>query len=109
MGGEIIGIIYLPGAYFLYRFCRLVLTTELPDRAIYFVFLLLALGLGVVGMVSSYLPTIPENYNSSFLRGWFMICASFWITVLYPISKLLIFLVNKLKAKGLLFNANKSP
>lgn len=109
MGSEIIVVIFLPGIYFLYRFCRLVITAELPDRAIYFAFLLLALGLGVVGMVNSYLPTIPENYNSSFLRSWFMICTSFWLTVLYPVSKLLVFLIAKLKAKACGFNAKKSP
>ena len=96
MGSEIIAVILIPGIYLFFRLCYLVLTARNPERTIYFAALLIALALGVIGMLNSYLPDIPENYNGSFLLGWFMIKTSFWLMVIYPVVKLGIYLKSEL-------------
>jgi hypothetical protein len=95
MGSEIIAIIFIPGIYLFCRLCYLVLTVSNPERAIYFIALQVALALGVIGMLNSFLPSIPENYNTSFLLGWFMIKTSFWLIILYPIAKLCVYLKHR--------------
>lgn len=99
MGSEIIAIIFIPGIYLFFRLCYLVVMATFPERAIYLFFLLLAIALGVRGMLNSYLPSIPGNYNTSFLLGWFMIKASFWLLILFPLARVCIFLKEKLQSK----------
>jgi hypothetical protein len=105
MGSEIIAIVFIPGIYLFVRLCYLTLVAKLPDRAVFFITLLLAIALGVNGMLNSYLPSIPENYNTSFLLGWFMIKTSLWLIVLYPVAKLCIFLMEKFQNKGVQLRA----
>jgi hypothetical protein len=99
MGSEIVIVIVIPGIYLFCRLCYLVLTASHPERTIYFFALQVALALGVIGMLNSYRPSIPENFNTSFLLGWFMIKTSFWLIVIYPITKIGIYLKLKFKAQ----------
>ena len=72
----------------------------LPDRAVYLFALLLALGLGVRGMLNAYSPNIPENWNTSFLVGWFLTSASFWLIVTSAAGALLLLGFRRLRSKG---------
>ncbi|MDZ4076775.1 MULTISPECIES: hypothetical protein [Hydrocarboniphaga] len=107
MGSEIALLIVLPGlgvfAWLSYR----TLTGPLPDRALYLVALLAGLMLGVSGMVSAYRPDIPENWNTSFLVGWFLMSASFWLIVATGIALLCIFVLRKFDARATGSNADR--
>lgn len=81
MGTEILILIVIPGfvifCWLIYR----VLSQPPLQRAVYLAALLIALALGVLGMVNAYRPDIPANWNPSFLLGWFLMSSSFWLIV----------------------------
>ena len=90
----------LPGLGAFAWLCYGTLTSELPGRAVYFLALLVGLALGVWGMVNAYIPTIPENWNTSFLVGWFLISASLWLIATSVIAALCLFVLRTAHANG---------
>ena len=99
MGSEILLLIVIPGAYSFARLCYLALVAPLFERCVYLVALLGGLGLGVRGMVSAYIPSIPENWNASFLVGWFLMSASFWLIAAHMTARLTLLLKQRLQSR----------
>jgi|SRR6056297_309282 len=100
MGTEITILIVPVGlALFGWLLFRIV-AGSLPDRAVYLFALLAALGLGVRGMVTAYSPSIPENWNTSFLIGWFLTSASFWLVVTSCAGAILLLAIRWLRSEG---------
>ncbi|WP_428380972.1 hypothetical protein [Nevskia ramosa] len=108
MGSEIAILIVLPG-FGAFLWCSYkILTTALPDRAAYFLALLIGLGLGVRGMVNAYLPSIPENWNTSFLVGWFLMSASFWLIVATALAAVVVPVLRKTFGKTTTSSAERT-
>jgi len=95
MGTEIIGFIIFPGIAALGWLIYWSILGTLIERVAALFGLLFGLGLGVRGMVNAYLPSIPENWNTSFLVGRFLISASFWLIITAVFGAILVALVQK--------------
>jgi len=51
-------------------------------------------------MVTAYSPSIPENWNTSFLIGWFLTSASFWLVVTSCAGAILLLAIRWLRSEG---------
>lgn len=96
MGTEILILIVIPGLAALIWLVQKILFGVRIDAVVCLSALIAGLGLGVRGMVNSYRPDFPENWNTSFLMGWFLMSASFWLIVLASAGAIVLYLVRKL-------------
>ncbi|MES2489339.1 MAG: hypothetical protein V4607_06060 [Pseudomonadota bacterium] len=98
MGTEILLLIVLPGLFLFVRLAYKALTKSLPDSAVYLAALLGAVAFGLFGMVKAYNPDIPENWNTSFIVGWFLMSVSIGLIGASICAALVLYLWRKLRA-----------
>lgn len=96
MGTEIAILIVIPGlTAFGWLIYKIVFGSR-TDAVICLLILLSGLGMGGRGMLNAYRPDFPENWNTSFLLGWFLMSSSFWLTVFSAAGALGLLLTRKM-------------